>query len=120
MRFHRGDIVLLSFPFSERAAMRVRPAVVLSCDASNERLPTAIVAMITSATASVARTPTQVLVEVHTPEGREAGLLHSSVINCDTMFTVEQRLIVRTIGTLPSSVMARVAECLEVSLGLIA
>jgi mRNA interferase MazF len=120
MRFRRGDIILLTFPFSDGIGGKLRPAVVVQANTNNERLINTIVAMITSTTDRAAHEPTQLLIDVHTPEGKQSGLLHTSAIKCENLFTVELRLIARAIGTLPQAVMTHVDLCLKKSLGLTA
>ena len=101
MRIRRGDIILLTYPFSDGTGGKVRPAVVVQTDTNNERLKSTIVAMITSTTDRAAHEPTQLLIDVHTPAGKQSGLLHTSAIKCENLFTVEQRMVVQAIGTLP-------------------
>lgn len=119
MTIRRGDIVLLAFPFSEGVSGKVRPAVVIQSDTNNDRLRNTIVAMITSTTDQAAHEPTQLLIDLNTPEGRYSGLLHTSAIKWENVFTVEQRLIVRTIGRLPDVTMKGVDVCLKTSLELL-
>lgn len=61
--------------------------------------------MITSTTRSVKREQTQLLITMTTDEGRQSGLLHDSAIKCENLFTVEKRVILRTIGNLPQKTM---------------
>lgn len=74
--------------------------------------------MITSATQRVLTEPTQLLIDVATAEGRQSGLLHTSAVKCENLFTVEQQVILRTIGRLDSATMAQVDGCIRASLGL--
>src|SRR5688572_27472558 len=108
MNLQRGDVVLLGFPFSGGEGVKVRPALVIQCDRNNHRLRNTIVAMITSTTDRAAREPTQFLIDVASPEGKQAALLHTSVVKCENLFTVEQRAVLRTIGRLPIGTMTRV------------
>ena len=111
----RGDVVLVDFPFSSGAGSKVRPALVVQADGNNRRLRNTVVAMITSTTRRSAE-PTQLLVDVSTPEGRRSGLLHTSTVTCENLFTIEQRLVVRRVGSLAPTLMGRVDECLKASL----
>jgi mRNA-degrading endonuclease toxin of MazEF toxin-antitoxin module len=62
--------------------------------------------------------PTQYLIDPNTAEGRRSGLVSASVVKCENLFTVEQSLLRRVIGSLPEANMARVDECLKASLGI--
>lgn len=45
--YHRGDIVLLPFPFTDLSTTRTRPAVVVSADGFQQETGDLLVAMIT-------------------------------------------------------------------------
>jgi mRNA interferase MazF len=74
MQVDRGDVVIVDFPFGEGLGSKVRPAVVVQCDADNRRLGTIIVAMITKQTALAGREPRHVLIDVSTEAGKASGL----------------------------------------------
>jgi mRNA-degrading endonuclease toxin of MazEF toxin-antitoxin module len=74
--------------------------------------------MITSATERAAHEPTQFLIDINSSQGKQSGLLHTSTIKCENVFTVEQARIMKTIGTLPADAMTGVDVCLSASLGL--
>ncbi len=120
MTVRRGDIVLVAFPFADGTGSKFRPALVVQCDKNNERLKNTIVVMITSRTSRALHEPTQLLIDLNTPEGRESGLLNTSAITCENVFTIEQSCITRMIGALPMAAMARVDECLKASIGIAA
>jgi mRNA interferase MazF len=117
MSIRRGDVVLLDYPFSSGAAAKPRPALVVQNDRDNQRLTNTIVVMITSLTRR-AHEPTQLVIDISTPEGKQSGLHHTSVINCINLFTVEQSKVLRTIGGLSGSLMAQINACLKVALEL--
>ena len=56
--------------------------------------------------------------EVATPEGRQSGLLHDSLISCNNLATVEQGRIQRVIGSLPARAMQTLDDCLRAALSL--
>jgi mRNA interferase MazF len=62
--------------------------------------------------------PTQVLIDITTPEGRQSGLTRTSVVSCENILTVVQADIIRTIGHLPDVLMQQVDAALKVSLAL--
>lgn len=117
MNLQRGDIVLLDYPFSSGDGRKLRPGLVVQCDSNNVRLKNSIVAMITGTTHRAAE-PTQLLIEVDTSAGRQSGLVFDSAVTCSNIFTVEQTLIQGKIGTLTSSLMQQINDCLRSALEL--
>lgn len=57
----RGDIVVVSFPFSDGSRAKIRPSLVVQNDADNKRLDNTVVAMITG-NISHAHEKTQLLI----------------------------------------------------------
>jgi mRNA interferase MazF len=117
MKVERGDIVLVSFPFSSAAASKLRPAVVVQADGNNLRLNSTILAAITSNTARSLE-PTQVFVDPATPDGALAGVLRPSIIKCENLATIETALIQRKIGQLSAVLFAELDAALKASLDL--
>src|SRR6516162_8083028 len=95
----RGDVVVVDWPFSGGAGSKPRPAVVVQNDRDNQRMTNTIVAMVTSRVFRSGE-PTQLFVDVTTPDGQKTGLHRSSVVNCANLFTIEQTKIIQTIGFL--------------------
>ena len=88
MSVTRGHVVLVDFPFAGGGTSKVRPALVVQNDRDNGRLTNTVVAMITSRTQRTTE-PTQLLLDVSTPEGKQTGLIMNSVVNCVNLFTIE-------------------------------
>jgi mRNA interferase MazF len=118
MKVRRADVVLVDYPFSDRTGSKVRPCVVIQNDRNNQRLDDTIVVTITSRTAYVATEPTQLLVEVATPEGRQTGLLFDSAVQCENILTIDCQFVLRKIGTFPPPLMQQLAACIKASLDL--
>lgn len=118
MTLSRGDVVLLDFPFSSGAGSKVRPALVVQNDRDNHRLTNVILAMITSRTDRAGLQPTQLYIDLSTADGARSGLLSNSAVNCVNLFTVDQRRIMRILGSLPPSLTTRVDACLKAALEL--
>jgi mRNA-degrading endonuclease toxin of MazEF toxin-antitoxin module len=116
MSVQRGDIILANLPFSNMAAFKVRPGLVVQCDLNNQRLEDVIVAIITRTTKLAAIEPTQLLIDLQTPEGRATNLLHTSAVKCEHLITIEQRLILKMIGKLSATQIQKIDECLKISL----
>jgi mRNA interferase MazF len=117
MSVRRGDVVLLQAPFTSGAGAKTRPMLVVQNDMNNARMANTILVFITT-NLSRATEPTQVLVDVQTPEGRMSGLKQTSVVSCENLLTVVQSDILRTIGHLPDRLMRQVDAALKVSLAL--
>jgi len=90
MTVRRGDVVLLDYPFAAGGGGKVRPALVVQNDLDNGRLLNTIVVMITGRTQRATREPTQLLIDISTPDGRQSGLVMNSAVNCANFFTVGQ------------------------------
>jgi len=118
MNVQRGDVVLLDYPYTSGGGAKVRPALVVQNDRDNQRLTNTIVVQITSLTRR-ALEPTQLLVEVSTPEGQLSGLRQDSVVNCVNIVTLEKSKVLRRLGTLPDSLLQQVNACLMAALGLV-
>jgi len=117
MTLARGDVVLAWYPFASGLGGKRRPCLIVQNDTDNAKLANVIVAQITS-NLRAAGAPTQLLIEVNTPEGKQSGLLHDSLISCNNLATIEQNLIAKVIGSLPPETMAKVDTCLRAALGL--
>jgi mRNA interferase MazF len=88
------DVVVVPFPFTDRASTKRRPALVLSDNrVFNARAGHAVLAMITSARQSSWPLDTRI------SELRAAGLPSPSVVRMK-LFTLDLRLILRRAGSL--------------------
>ena len=98
MKIYRpGEIVLLSFPFTDATGAKRRPALVI-LDTGDEDI---IVFRVTSQ-------GTQTDFDVELVEWHQAGLQIPSVIWVHKVATLEKRLVERRLGTLMSSDWAQV------------
>jgi len=110
----RGDVVLVPFPFQDRPAEKIRPAVVVQSDAENRRLANTILAMITGNLADAGQ-PTTVFVDPATAEGAGSGLSGPSLVKCYNLATVRKRRVLQVIGHLSIATMQQVNVALKVS-----
>ena len=118
MPIKRGDIVLANMPFTDMSGAKIRPALVVQCDVNNARLDDVIVAMITRTTNRASLEPTQLLIDIATPDGKTTRLLHTSAVKCEHLITLHQNLVIKAIGQMPATLMGKIDECLKVSLEL--
>jgi mRNA-degrading endonuclease toxin of MazEF toxin-antitoxin module len=118
MRVRRGDIVLLPIAFTTGGGAKLRPALVVQSDHNNVRLNDTIVAIITKTTHRATTEPTQLLIDINAPEGRQSGLLHTSAVKCEHLVTVSMADISRVIGSLPPATMTQIEGCLKAALAI--
>jgi mRNA interferase MazF len=112
----RGQFVVVDFAVAGMPN-KVRPVLVVQSDAYNRKMTNSIVAMITTNLARASE-PTHLLIDIATPDGRQSGLLHPSVVNCNTLTTVRQGDVLRVLGDLSPAMMARIDQCLKVALAI--
>ncbi len=102
------DVIVVPFPFTERAGDKRRPALVLSRTAFNER-GHSVLAMITS----TGHAPWPGDTDIQHLD--EAGLRTPCLVRLK-LFTLDNRLIIRTIGRLSTDDARRAAEQLRLHL----
>ena len=112
----RGQIVVMDFAVAGMPK-KVRPALVVQADQYNRKMSNTVVAMITT-NLTRAREPSHLLIDISTSEGTLSGLLHSSVVNCNTLTTIRQDEVLRVLGSLAGSAMQRIDECLKAALAI--
>ena len=115
-KVNRGDVLLLPIAFVSGHGSKVRPAVVVQNDALNRRLQSTVVAIITSTNQRASKEPTQVLVDVSTPDGKATGLLHNSTVKAEHLDTVDQGDILRVVGRFSDHLMRKVELCIAAAL----
>ena len=94
MPYEFGDVVLVPFPFTNQAASKQRPAVVVSARAYNSAKPDIVIMAITSQIR-----PATTLGEVLIADWRAANLLKPSAIK-PVFATLEQTLVIKSLGVL--------------------
>jgi mRNA interferase MazF len=94
MAYDFGDVVLVPFPFTNQAAFKKRPAVIVSNRTYNDTRPDVIVMAITSQFRL-----NGMLGETLLTDWKSANLLKPSVIK-PVFATLEQQLLLNKLGTL--------------------
>ena len=111
----RGEVYLCSFdPTVGHEIKKTRHALVIQNNVGNRYSPLTIVAAITS-TVSPVPYPIEVIIDPSAVN----GLGVRSSIRLDQIRTVDRQCLVRRLGAVDSSTMAKVDEALRISLGLI-
>lgn len=100
--YHPGEIVLLTFPFTDAEGAKRRPALVL-LDAGDQDI---VVARVTSQA-------TQAAFDVRLTDWQQAGLLLPSTVRVHKLATLEKRLVERRLGILTPGDWAGVRATIE-------
>lgn len=111
--------MLVGFPFVREGtvARKRRPAVVVQSDRYNRRRSAVILAAITSSQRRRGLA-CKVTVARDSPEGRRAGLLTDSVVDCQTLVTLPRAEVVAKLGSFPPDVLTQIDRAIENALGL--
>jgi mRNA interferase MazF len=96
-RLSFGDAVLVPFPFTDQTGAKKRPAVVVSSSAYNTGRPDIVIMAITSQV----RNPLP-FGETMIADWQSAGLVKASVVK-PVFATIEQRLVIRSMGKLAAA-----------------
>lgn len=106
-----AHVVLVPFPFTSQAASKQRPAVVVSSRAYNIERPDVIMMAITSQLR-----PTPLVGEVWLRHWQAAVLLKPSAVK-PVIATLEQRLLIRSLGVLKAEDQQALRQALEQIIG---
>jgi mRNA interferase MazF len=110
----RGEIYLVNFDPTVGAELKkVRPALILQNDTSNQFSPITIVAGISSQFDRVLY-PTEV--SIASPEG---GLEKDSVVLLNQIRSIDRQRLVKKLGILTEETMLKIDRAIQVSLGLV-
>ncbi len=106
------DVIVVPFPFTDSAAAKRRPALVLSTQAFNDRAAHLVLAMITSRENRVVGRSIWEIQDLPA-----AGLSHASIIRMK-LFTLDERFVLRKAGMLAGPDRAEVHRALRLLLPL--
>lgn len=105
--YKRGDIVLVPFPFTDFSTLKQRPALVISSSAFNRIREDAILVALTSHVEASGKGDNYLIKD---GEQERAGLPRPGIVLVGKIITIDQRLIRRTIGTLPQKALAEIVK----------
>lgn len=106
-----GEVVLVRFPFTNQAAFKQRPAVVVSNVRYNTDRPDVVIMAITS---QVRKTPG--IGEAWIADWQTANLLKPSAVK-PVFATIEQNLILKSLGHLQPSDQSTLRDAIAAILG---
>ena len=106
-----GDVVLVPFPFTDQSGAKKRPAVIVSSSGYNASRRDLVIMAITSQV----RAPLG-FGEAHVVDWQAAGLIKPSVLK-PVFATIEQVLVVRTMGKLSAADLRALRDMLGQVIG---
>ena len=109
---NRGDVVLVDWPYSDRTGSKLRPAVVIQADFLNELIDDTVLVLITSKKHGLAE------VEIDPAQETLSGLVQISYLAGMNLLTIDQVLVVRTLGVLSTETLEKINACLKLALHL--
>ncbi len=114
---NRGDVILVRFPHPSGLRGKKRPAVIVQSDDYAGALSTVVVAEVTK-NLNMAGDRACLFIDVDTPDGKATGLVRNSVASCLLLVTVYADTVSQVLGSLSSTMVQKLDECLKVALGL--
>jgi mRNA interferase MazF len=99
--YKRGEIVLIPVPFSDLSSTKRRPVLVISNTSHNSIYSDMIVVAITS-------NLQQNGIIIQTKDLPAGVLPKKSLIRCDKIYTLEQRIAIKQLGIVSESVLKKV------------
>ncbi len=114
MSVRRGDVVRVDWPYSDRTGSKVRPAVVVQDDALNQLIDDTLLVLVSRTRRALGATE----VEIDPAVDPACGLRYRSFVSCNNLLTIEQSLIVQTLGQLSGATLLQIDACLKKALGL--
>ena len=106
-----GDVVLVPFPFTDQSGAKKRPAIIVSSSGYNTGRRDLVIMAITS---QVRQPPG--FGEALVADWQAAGLIKPSVLK-PVFTTIEQGLVVRTMGTLSATDLRTLREVISQVIG---
>jgi mRNA interferase MazF len=100
----QGEIVLITFPFTDLASIKVRPALVISKEEFNKRSQDALFIMITSNTENLRKE--DILLKASDSKFPLTGLKKESAIRTPKIYCLSKSLAKRKLGTLHPEILA--------------
>ena len=112
-----GDIVLVTFPFSNLKDVKVRPAVVISRETVNTRENDVTLAFISSVEPEELESY-EVLLPLKHIDFKMSGLKKASVFKLHKITTIEKKLVQRRLGVLGKTIRQELAQALSKAVGI--
>ena len=108
--YKQGDVILVPYPFGERASSKKRPALVISSTEYNQATGELVIAQITGRVSVNARPG-----DCQIQDWREANLPRPALVRC-RLATVKTSLVLRRLGELSEADIQAVQKSMSASM----
>jgi mRNA-degrading endonuclease toxin of MazEF toxin-antitoxin module len=106
---NRGDVVEVDWPFSDRTGSKTRPAVIVQADFLNGLIDDTVFVQVTGTRHGLPGTEVEIDPAVETA----SGLTKVCYASCTNVLTLDQSLVLRTVGVLSDAVLRQIERCLK-------
>lgn len=113
--YSRGEVVVVSVPFSDASGTKRRPALVLSADAFHRALPDLIVCPISSQPRYYKKPAAG---DHPLRDWRAAGLRHPSTARISKVLAVDKRIVQRSLRSVSARDLTRLEAGLRAAFGI--
>ena len=111
----RGQVVVVSVPFSDQAGAKLRPAIVVSPETFHRKLREVIVCPVTSQPRYFEK---PVPGDYPLAKWKTAGLRYASTVRVSNIVAVEKSIVLRSLGKLAPEDLRSLDSALREALGL--
>ena len=112
MAYHRGDVVLIPYPYTDLSDTKTRPALIISSDAYHNQQPDIVLSALTTNILAATDTLDYILQDWTAANLRFPTAFKSVIV------TLDPALIVHHIGTISARALAEVESRLRKAIGL--
>jgi mRNA interferase MazF len=114
-RYKRGQVVVVSVPFSDQTGSKLRPALIVSDERFHRALPDVVVCPVSSQPRYYRRPGPG---DCPLRRWQAVGLRHPSTVRISNIVSIEKSLIDRVLGTVRDGDLATVVGGLREAFGL--
>jgi len=115
---HTGDVVLVSFPFTDLSSTKLRPAVIVSTETVHDCEEDYTLLFISSVTPDKIENYELVFEKTH-PDYKLSGLKKKSVFKANKIVTLQKNLLKRKMGKLGPQIRKELQNTLNQAIALI-
>jgi mRNA-degrading endonuclease toxin of MazEF toxin-antitoxin module len=106
---NRGEVVEVDWPFSDRTGSKTCPAVVVQADFPSGLIDDTVLVQVTGTRHGLRGTEVEIDPSIETA----SGLTKVCYASCTNVLTLDQSLVLGTVGVLSDAVLQQIEACLK-------